>query len=381
MKKTDLIFSVSGYKRLGKAAVWALSLLGVMLGVALPAGASSPTGHIIIAEKIMERIMNDPNANPELKAILSDPDARRAFSGGACAPDLDTVSDMAHSDDPKWVADKIMEAARNKLDKAEAALATATTPEQQAAAERVIHQATCDVAFAYGWRTHAAADLETHPTVNASGENYWEDSDKIDKAWHGEWETMQEVCWVDRSGWPKDPNVDYRLGLLENVFGFDHNKLTDDVQTLSWKETGALEVGNKYTDTQLDQWKVVNDGIFDRSVDRGCGYVNSPANPLDDSCWDIGVGMTLDEFQKFEEETRKNNGGNLPEGFWVGYPEMFDKWKRSQGGAAGGTGGAGTAPPLLPPPLSGGLPGSAGSGASGGTTGVSGGTPQLNTFR
>jgi len=377
MNKSVVAATPLGCGRRGLSALW-LMAVGI-LGVLDPVSASSPTGHIVISEQIMDRIMKDPNANPELKAILSDPNARKAFAGGACAPDLDTVSDMAHSDDPKWVADKIMEAARNKLAKAEAALAAATTGAQRKAAEKVINQAKCDVAFAYGWRTHAAADLETHPTVNASGENYWEDSDKIDKAWHGEWETLQEVCWVDQCGWPKDSNVDYRVGLLSEALGLDHDKLTGDVQTLSWKETGALEVGNKYTDTQLDEWKAVNDGIFDRSVETGLGFVNTPANPLDDSCWDIGKGMTLDEFQQFEEETRKANGGNLPEGFWVGYPEMFDRWKKAKTGTAGG-GTAGAPPPLLPPPLNSGNPG--GAGQSGGGTGRSpGAAPKLGAFR
>ncbi|HOP48292.1 MAG TPA: zinc dependent phospholipase C family protein [Desulfobacteraceae bacterium] len=332
------------YRTLRMAAA---ALIAVTWGW-LPAGASSPTGHIIIAEQVMRQIMKDPNANPELKDLLrGNPDARRAFSGGACAPDLDSLADGAHSRDPKGTADAIMGTARANLRRAEAALAAATTPAQKAAAERVLKQAQCDVAFAYGWLTHAAADLETHPVVNASGEDYWDDEtrnryqEQLDQAEHGEWEVMQEANWIDKYGPPLDPNVDYRLGLLEQALGFEHNDLLNDVQTLSKKESASAFVGDKYTQGQLDTWKPINDGIGDRSIDLAKDFVNSPGNPLDNSCWDIGRGISLEDFRKFIEDTKKANGGKLPEGFWVGYDTLFNNWKSSAtSGTSTGTAGS-----------------------------------------
>jgi len=325
----------------------AAALIAVTWGW-LPAGASSPTGHILIAEQVMERIMKDPNANPELKDLLSNPDACLAFSGGACAPDLDSISDKAHAADPKGVADQLMKTARDRLAKAQAALAAATTPERKAVAQRVINQAKCDLAFAYGWLTHAAADFETHPVVNASGDNYWEDSTASDKAWHGEWETMQEANWIDRYGHPKNPNIDYRLGLLVEAFGLNQDSLLKDIETLSYKESGAAYVGGKYTQGQLDTWKPINDGIGDRSIDLAKDFVNSPGNPLDNSCWDIGRGISLDDFRKFIEDTKKANGGKLPEGFWVGYDTLFNNWKGSTaGGTSPGASGGSSGVPLV----------------------------------
>jgi len=372
----------------------ALSLVVAgMLVAAGRANASSPTGHIIISEQVMKKIMNDPNANPELKAILSDPNARKAFSGGACAPDLDSISDKAHSEDPKATADKIMAAARAKLAKAEAALKAAGTPQQKANAEKVINQAKCDIAFAYGWRCHAAADFETHPYVNASGENYWEDSTKKDKVWHGEWETMQEANWINKYGPPNDPNVDYRLGLLEDAFGLDHNKLLGDVQTLSYKETGAATVGSKYTQGQLDDWSKINDGLGDKCIDRGIDFTKNSTNPLDDSCWDIAIGIPVDDFKKFVEDTKKANGGKLPDGFWVNYDTLYNKWKHPTGTAgtpggtgttasSGGTGTTGTSGSTgtpgtgLPGPTTTGQGGQSGQGTQSGK-----GTPKLDKFR
>jgi hypothetical protein len=353
--------------------------------LALPLRASSPTGHIIISEHVMDKILSDPGANPELRALLRDPAARRAFSGGACAPDLETLSARSHADSPQAMADHLMEVARMHQAEARKALAAARTPDQRAAAQTALQQANCDVAFAYGWRCHAAADFETHPFVNASGEDFWEDSDGADKLLHGEWEAMQEANWVERYGWPRDPNVDYRPGLLEESFALSSPDFVRDAAILSVKIAAAEEVGDRYTREQLDAWQLINDGIGDRSIDRGFDFVNSPNSPLDDSCWDIGLGIPLDAFRQFVEETKRANGGELPEGFWVVYDALFDKWLSTRGGGSSGGGGAGASwgdeaggqPPLLPPPLTG---GSSGAGGRGGSGSGSKGAPKLDRF-
>lgn len=317
---------------------------------------SSPTGHILISEQVIKKILKDPNANPELKALLRDPKARAAFAGGACAPDLDSLADQAHTSSPKALADSIMANARANLAKAQKALDSATTPEQKARAQAVLNQAKCDVAFAYGWRTHGAADLETHPYVNASGENYWDDetrdrfTEQRDQALHGEWETMQESNWIDKYGNPMNPDVDYRLGLLEQATGHDHNDLLNDVQTLSKKDSAAKFVGDKYTQGQLDDWKRINDGLGDSSVDLGVKYVNDPNNPFDDSCWDVGLGVPVEGFRKFIEDLKAKNNGKLPDGFWVNYQDMYKKWLQSRSGTGTAGGDATGINTLLPPP-------------------------------
>lgn len=354
--------------------------LGTLFALALAAGASSPTSHILISEQVMDRIRKDPNANPELRDILKDPDARLAFSGGACAPDLESLAERAHTSAPKAVAEAIMGTARARLARAQAALAAATSPEQQARAEKVVKQAQCDIAFAYGWRCHAAADLETHPEVNANGQNYWDDEtrnrfqEQKDQAVHGEWEVMQEANWIDKYGNPRNPIVDYRLSLLEQALGFEHDDLLDDIKTLSNKEYAAAYVGDKYPQSMLDDWKKRNDGIGDRSVNRGFAYVNGPASPIDDSCWDVGLGIPIEEFRKFIEDTKKRNGGTLPADFFTNCNSEFFKWRNA--------GGAGAAPktPLLPPPLPDGAA-APGAGGAGSGSGRSAGTPKLGGFR
>ncbi|MEI6562787.1 MAG: zinc dependent phospholipase C family protein [bacterium] len=377
MKRSDVGSAVLGFRGVGIVAVACVA--GAILIVSSPVKASSPTGHIIISEQVIARILADPNANPELKAILSDPAARKAFSGGACAPDLDSLAEQAHTSSPKATADAIMATARAKLAKAQAALDKATTADQRDRAEKVLKQAKCDIAFAYGWRCHAAADIETHPSVNASGKNYWDDEtrnrfqEQKDQIAHGEWETMQEANWVNKYGPPKDPNVDYRLGLLEEALGFEHDDLLNDVKTLSNKEYGAKYVGDKYPQSMLDDWKKKNDVIGDRSIDRSLDWEKSPGNPIDDSCWDVGAGIPVEDFRKFIEDTKKANGGILPDSFFDDCNTKFFTWKKSGGGSTGGT--AGTTTPSLPPPLSGGT-----SGSGTGTLGGSGG-PRLNKFR
>jgi hypothetical protein len=381
-KRVRCVFLIS--RLLGATAAYLL-ICGVLI---TPLRASSPLSHIIIAEHVMDRILSDPNANPELRAILSDPAAQRAFSGGACAPDLDTLSDRSHAEDPKGMADQLMQIARMHMREAQKELAQAKTPGQRALAQASIQQANCDIAFAYGWRAHAAADFETHPTVNASGNDYWEDSDFIDKGLHGEWEAMQEANWIEKYGWPRDPNVDYRPDLLEESFALSDLDFATDVTVLAVKIAGAEAVGDRYSDEQLEAWQPINDAIGERSIDRGFDFVNDPNNPLDNSCWDIGLGISLDDFQQFIEDTKRANGGKLPDGFWVIYDVLFDTWRstRSGGGSSGGGGAsgswgepAGTPPPLLPPPLTGGTQG-AGGGQSGGGGKRSGGAPKLDAF-
>ena len=358
MKSADTVFTVLTGRKLGLTALWFVA--GGLLTVLLPATASSPTGHIIISEQVMNKILNDPNANPELKALLRDPDARKAFSGGACAPDLDSLAEQAHTSSPQAVADSIMGTARANLAKAQKALNAATSPEQVANAEKVMRQAKCDIAFAYGWRCHAAADFETHPFVNSDGKNYWDDEtrnrfqEQKDQATHGEWEVMQEALWIEKYGKPKDPNVDYRLGLLEKALGFEHNDLLEDVKTLSNKEYASAYVGDKYTKEQLDFWKSINGPIGDRSIDRTLDFVKTLNNPLDGSCWDVAWGIPVEDFRKFIEDTKKGNGGFLPDNFWMVYENLFNKWKNSQGGgtAGGGTTGGSLIGTGLPPPIS-----------------------------
>lgn len=361
----------------------ARALFSVLIGGALAASlqASSPTGHILISEQVMDKILSDPNANPELRTILSDPAARRAFSGGACAPDLGTISDRAHSEDPQGMAGHLMEVARLHQSEAQKRLANAMTPEERAAAQIALQQASCDIAFAYGWRCHAATDFETHPSVNASGHDYWEDSDPVDKGLHGEWEAMQEANWVERYGWPRDANVDYRPGLLEESFALSWPDYACDVTVLAVKIYGAETVGDQYPGLMIDAWQPVNDEIGERSIDRGLDFVSGPGNPLDNSCWDIGLGISLDEFRRFVEDTKRANGGELPDDFWDTYDVLFDDWKNSRGGGASSGGGAsgswgdttGGQPPLLPPPGSGGSKGTGGGGSSGGA-------PKLKKF-
>lgn len=362
----------------------AAAALGCVAAVLLvrPVNASSPVSHILIAEQVMDRIQKDPAANPELRAILKDPEARLAFSGGACAPDLDSLAEQAHTSSPKSVADAIMGTARARLARAQAALASADTPEQRARAERVVKQAQCDIAFAYGWRCHAAADFETHPEVNASGQNYWDDEtrnrfqEQKDQATHGEWEVMQEANWTDKYGHPRCPNVDYRLGLLEQALGFEHDDLLEDVKTLSNKEYAADYVGTKYPQSLLDDWRKRNDRIGDASITRGVDFVNRTDNPLDGSCWDVGWGIPVDEFRAFIEDTKKRNGGSLPADFFTTCNSEFVKWRAAGGCGAAGAAGADATAPLLPPPLQGAAtPAGSGSGRSGGAA------PKLGGFR
>lgn len=343
-----------------------LSRIGLVLGITCatvlrPALASTPTGHIMIADETIKKLLADPKTDPALRAILQDPAGRYAFRGGACAPDLDTISEAAHCDDPRATAEKLMNAARSNLDKASARLANATTLEERAQAETDLASARADLAFAYGWHCHAAADQETHPFVNSSLDIYWEESTPAMKAWHGEWETMQEESWGEQYGRPSDPTVDYRQNLLNQTFGLTPEQYAHDTKVLDRKTWAADAVGTKYDDEQRDFWNPINQGIGERSLTRAVKMVNNPGG-MDNGCWDIGPGINQIDFIQFEEETERNNGGKLPDGFWVNYEDTFARWQRNRNANAGGTssggGGGITLPPPAPPASSGAGPGS-----------------------
>lgn len=325
--------------------------LFIILGIALigfltRVQASSPTSHIIIADETIKQLLANPKTDPALKRILSDPAAREAFRGGACAPDLATISDAAHCDDPKATAEKLMKTATDNLTKANARLNAATTAAERAQAEKDVASAQADLAFAYGWRCHAAADFETHPIVNSSLDNYWEESSLAMKAWHGEWETMQEENWREQYGQPSNLNVDYRPSLLNQSFGLTREQVDGDASTLNMKITAADAVGTKYDNEQRDFWGPINQGVGERSITRSVKMVNNPGS-LDNSCWDIAPGIPQIEFIQFEEETEKKNDGKLPDNFWVGYEELFAKWKKEKQSEDPGT-GTGLPPPAPP---------------------------------
>lgn len=335
------------YSRIASSSI----ILSVLI-VAPVKGAygSSPTSHILISEKAINEVAKNPDINPELREILHDLDAREAFSGGACAPDLDSVSDDSHATDPKGTADKLMQKAREHLARAEEGLKKASTESQREAAVAAVRSAKCDIAFAYGWRTHAAADFNTHPAVNATWDNYWEESSAKQKALHAEWEVMQELNWVRKYGNPVNAAPSMRLALLQEALDLDYDKLSEDEQKLFKNSAAAKDLRSQYaaekegaaslqdvvkhalfeySDEQENEWSGINSAIGDRSIELSLSFLKDPAK-LDDSCWDLGYGISLVDFQLFITDVKAENNGALPEGFWVTYEETFAKWKQAR---------------------------------------------------
>ena len=149
------------------------------VSIAQSTQAAGPYGHFIVSRRVIDSISNGKDAPMELREALKDPECRKAFSGGAVAPDI--CPEESHYGNTADLADKMLTDARSHL-------ATAIKLHDFAS----IQKAREELAFSYGWLTHCAADLEVHPKVNSIVGDAFSYTRKGDQLDHGAIETQMD---------------------------------------------------------------------------------------------------------------------------------------------------------------------------------------------
>jgi hypothetical protein len=93
------------------------ALLVLVLCSPAYARAAGPVGHVILAEKTLHEIASGSIAVPaDIRQALTDPECRRAFRGGAVAPDI--CEETSHYGKTGELARNLVETARFYMERA-----------------------------------------------------------------------------------------------------------------------------------------------------------------------------------------------------------------------------------------------------------------------
>jgi hypothetical protein len=282
-----------------------LSLTAVAVLLALPASGSGPMGHFIKSSHTVRQINEGKLEVPnELKQVLKDPECQRAFNGGAVGPDL--VEKQSHYGNTADLAKRLLENARSDMKKA------AGEKDQQAFTE-----AKKELAFAYGWLDHCAADLNTHPRVNERVGDTFRDLDKGGKLAHGAMEG-QETTYLKQTLWnPADKyDVFVPAGFLARATGVPADDIVAANMKLQSKAMAELFETGKVTLSHEELkrlWETtVRNGQHDAAE-----FLQDPSKLKN---WDLDCGrITTEEFDALRQTVMALNGGKLPEGWGKNY--------------------------------------------------------------
>jgi len=281
---------------------------------AFAAGAYS---HYYIARAAVDELRNDPTAPYDLMLALDDPAAVDAFCCGAVSPDLSSLNAKSHHDATTRIPTRLIELARKRL--ATALDIPRADPDK---AERMA-RARRDLAFAYGWMSHVAADLAVHPIVNAVVGDAYEHTDLGGKALHAAQEVQLDY-YVDKVIRRPGERIDYDVpyDLLSAASGVSAASLRASATVIRTKLAAGISWQNA-TDVDLDalrrRWRsVVKQIVSDTDL-----YVSSPGSMKD---WDIDVGrIGTNDFEKLREQVIEANGGTLPANWGSSYMEWFSR--------------------------------------------------------
>ncbi len=333
----------------------ALSIWLSVILVVLAASAGIAAGgysHFYIARNAASTIAIDPRVPNDLRAALQTPEGLNAFSSGALAPDIGCIAERGHNNKSSVLPGQILKLAQTGMASAKAM--SDKDPNKAAA----LRDSRRNLAFAYGWYSHVAADLNVHPIVNAFVGDSWSHNNLGDKAGHASQEVQLDY-YVSKTLRGKNDKIDFQVPLdfLEKATGITAEELQAEIRILrmkviagiKWKEVASLD------DSVLEKrWQAALDTSFTETV----ALVEKPESMKD---WDLDVGgrMTTEEFERLRTAAMEANGGKLPSSFASHYIDWFrltkdmpkDKLRAFMVGVIGKSGGseiliAGSSKPL-----------------------------------
>lgn len=298
-----------------------LALLSACILAPAAALAAGPYGHTILAEKTIQEIRSGATpTSAELRRLLDDPDCRRSFRGGAIAPDL---AEEVHYG-------KTGELARNLV-------ATARQHEAQAARDRdpaAFKRAQRELAFAYGWMSHLAADVEIHPKVNGLTGDAWSHNTTAQKAIHAAREA-QLSAYLEKL-YPAAANnfdVSVPYEFMASVMGTSDARLRQAMVVLKGKASAELVARSKVILSPA-QLEAIWGGSVRSAMSDGRDLM---ARPDSVGNWDMDAGgkMSTEEFESWRNLVLKVCGGKLPPGWGAHYVDWYrqleSEWSKLKG--------------------------------------------------
>lgn len=295
-------------------AVLAACILISSAVAVLAAGAYS---HYYIARQAARSIGNDPTASADLSEALQDSDALNAFCCGAVSPDLSSINDKAHHNSTTQIPMKLIELANRRLRAARQI--PANDPDKN---ERMRH-ANRDLAFAYGWMSHVAADLSVHPIVNAMVGDAYEFVDLGGKGFHAAQEVQLDY-FVDKTIRKPGEKIDYDIpyDLLSAASGVSAASLRASAVVIRTKLAAGISWQNA-VDVDFETLGRRWGGVIDQIVSDTDKYVTVPTLMKD---WDIDVGqISTTDFEKLRDGVIEANGGTLPSNWGANYIDWFNR--------------------------------------------------------
>ncbi len=288
-------------------ALWAVLLSLAMASVAHGAGAM---GHNALGTVTINRILSGQYAAPpELKEALSDPKVRQAFLGGSVGPDL--FPTRTHRGNQSQFSEKMLEAAWKQYRAA---------GEDPAAREK----ASESLAFAYGWLSHVAVDLNIHPKVNEFVGDTYDYNDAGGKTAHAAMEA-QLYAYLKNVVGIKDPfDARFPTDFVAEQLGVEPGELKRAISRIRIIAAGEIAAANqvKLSGTQLlDKWgKSVSQGLNDTR-----DFIEKPARFEN---WDLDCGkISTEDFEWLHKAVKELNGGKRPPDWGGRYMEFWNAVK------------------------------------------------------
>lgn len=282
--------------------------LTMMLATIIPVGAAGPMGHYLIGKQLISNIQNNRcKVDPELKYILKHPDAQRAFEGGCVGPDI--AEEQSHYRDTARLAANMLKDARERYKLA------ASSKDEAAFAK-----ARQDLAFAYGWYSHCASDLNIHPKVNEVVGDTFRFNSAGQKANHATQES-QLTAYLKSVMGNSQYDVYIPYDFLSRHVGVSVEELKLSDKKLRTKLVGELSLAStvKMNDKIAQKWRAAVNGSLRESE----MYLSNPSAMQN---WDLDCGkISTAEFDQLRTLAIKANDGKLPEEWSKSYLTWFEK--------------------------------------------------------
>lgn len=281
----------------------------IVLLLTAQAWAAGPVGHFLLSQTTIQSIQDGSlDAPTALKAALAYPEARKAFAGGAVAPDI---------------CDKISHYGKTG-DLARSMIADAESRYKAAADKAAEAQAAQEVAFAYGWLSHCATDLCVHPYINGVVGDTYRCCGKHQVYKH----VAQECCFTaslakaSGSAIPEcDVLVPYEF--LSRHTGLSVEHLRRRMGELNEEASAESAVSRliKVTDALQNDWQ----RVAAASLSATAEFIS---NPQSMGNWDLDSGRLGDnEFDSLRKLAAEANGGELPSVWGKDYLKYYDATK------------------------------------------------------
>jgi hypothetical protein len=274
--------------------------------------AAGAYGHFIIASRAIDGIMSGKQAVPDdLKAALADPECRKAYCGGAVAPDI--CEDASHYGNTGDLVRAMGAKAMSNLESA-----------KKLGDPAKIKQAQIQLAFSYGWLSHCAADVNIHPFVNAIAGDSYRYCTESQKAIHAGQEVQLDKYLAANYLKPGEKYaVTVPEDFLSEFVGLKPATLRHNLRVLNIRVTGEL-AGKELV--YLNKDKVLKPKWDDCVKDCIRDSETLVGNPGLMGNWDLDSGpISTNDFRDLRMLVKQANGGKLPADWSSHYLDYYRK--------------------------------------------------------